>query len=90
MLKPQIEYGQLLACVKMVATHESYCIVNKLLPVLSGTSDSPILNEMECPLVTMSSRYEVLESRKILGPISMVHQCDDSCGTSEPNWRENK
>ena len=58
-------------------TSDGHCVVKKLLPVLAGTS--PVYNDLDCPLVTTSTRYDVIHSRMVLGPISIVHQCDDSC-----------
>lgn len=40
---------------------------------------SVITNDMECPLIMPTHRFEVIESRKIIAPISMIHECSTSC-----------
>ena len=39
------------------------------------------MNEMECPLIEESYRFELLPSTRVLGPVSVVHECNSSCST---------
>jgi len=58
-------------------TGESYCIVNRLERVLAGGVQ--ILNDQECPLMMITQRFQVMPSCHILGSVSMIHQCGNSC-----------
>ena len=38
-----------------------------------------IYNELDCPLLELSHRCEVIASTCILGSVSVVHECGSSC-----------
>lgn len=73
----QIQYGMLLACFKEVSSQFSYTMIQKFEEVSVGGIQ--ICNELSCPLMQTTDRFEVVFSTKILGSISMIHECVRSC-----------
>ena len=41
--------------------------------------DQPILNEFDCPLLTLTKTICCISCDKIYSAVSIVHMCDDSC-----------
>ena len=39
----------------------------------------PLINELDCPYIEQSDRYEVVPSTFILGSVSLIHTCGSSC-----------
>lgn len=40
---------------------------------------SQILNEFDCPLLEETGRYDVIPSVGVLGCVSVIHECGNSC-----------
>jgi len=55
----------------------SYCIIQMFEEVIAG--GVPVTNEMDCPYVMPTYRYEVIPSSNIVSAISLVHECSTSC-----------
>ena len=73
-----MEFGQLVqSCVKALKIQHMYCVVAKIDMVVAG--GLPVLNDLDCPIVMTTKRYEVIPSVHILGSISLIHQCESSC-----------
>lgn len=76
----QILYGLLLACFKEAQSQVSYTLLQKFETISSGIQT---FNEMECPLLELTDRYEVTYSTEILGSVSIIHDCGRSCRMEE-------
>ena len=70
------------ACMQDIENGESYCLVQAFIFVVD-VNNSPIMNEMECPLLEESHRFSVIPSVDVLGTISLIHECDSSCMTTK-------
>lgn len=76
MCKLQLKYGQLLTCIK-AQDGKNYIILKPLTKLeLFGVA---IENEVDCPLLEMEERVEVIPSSAIIEAISVVHQCTSTC-----------
>ena len=73
----KIAYGLLSSCQTIKSSGGEFCIVQRFESLLAG--GSAVTNDMECPLIMPTHRFEIIESRKIIAPISMVHECSTSC-----------
>ena len=73
----KVKIGKLASCVKENSTGESFCVVNLMEYFLLG--GTPITNEMDCPLVENTHRFEVVSSVCIIRSISILHACGSSC-----------
>lgn len=71
----EIEIGRLSSCMKHV--QDGYCIVQKMNRIVSG--NNAVMNDMECPLLDESHRFELIPSAGVLGPVSVIHECGSSC-----------
>lgn len=67
----------LLASVKHTKNHTSYCVLQKFEKVCAG--GILVVNEMDCPLLQATYRFEVIPSINIMGSISVLHECTSSC-----------
>ncbi len=75
----------LLACFKDVQSQVSYTMLQKFEMLSAGGSQT--FNEMECPLMQITDRYEVTYSTRILGSLSIIHECGRSCRMEENQTR---
>ena len=73
-----------MSCVKI---QHMYCVVAKIDKVVAG--GFPVLNNLDCPIVMTTKRYEVIPSVHILGPISLVHQHESSCNVISNDFHTN-
>ncbi len=73
----QVGFGMLTSCVKVTATQKSYIIINIFECIQAG--GIPITNEVDCPLLEKTGKFEVVSPVYILGSISVIHACDSSC-----------
>ena len=69
--------GRLVSCVEEISTKQSFCIIKKM--DLCTAGNIPIMNELDCPLIEESHRYEVIPSVSVLHSISILHECGTSC-----------
>ena len=69
------------ACVKHTKDHTSYCVLQKFCKVSAG--GVPIVNEMDCPLLQATDRFYVVPSVNVIGSISIIHECSNSCGVQQ-------
>ena len=79
----QVKYGVLLVCANAPEQKIDFCVIRKLESYSAGATDEPILNDVECPLLFLSHELFVVSPRSIVRPISIVHQCSDSCSFQE-------
>jgi hypothetical protein len=73
----QTKYGILLACCK-TEDGRSVCIVRGL-ETLEMPPGSPIMNEYDCPLLSLTRTIMAVKPLEILRAVSIVHQCTESC-----------
>lgn len=74
--KLQLKYGQLLTCIK-AQDGKNYIILKPLTKLeLFGVA---IENEVDCPLLEMEERVEIIPSSAIIEAISVVHQSTSTC-----------
>ena len=69
------------ACVKHTKDHTSYCVLQKFCKVSAG--GVPIVNEMDCPLLQATDRFYVVPSVNVIGSITIIHECSNSCGVQQ-------
>ena len=79
----QVQHGKLLCSFN--SGHTELCVV-QLLKALKHSSikafiagDEPILNEQDCPLIQSTNIIMVINSKDIVAPVSLVHQCTSTC-----------
>lgn len=77
----KVKIGKLVACIKDINTNESFCTLQKMEKI--ELTEEPILNELDCPLIEETHRFEVTPSESIKGTISLVHQCGISCSVTD-------
>ena len=53
-------------------------------------SNVPVLNEYECPLLTLSTTVVFVHSTAISTAISVMHQCSDTCSFVRTSCFENR
>ena len=73
----QIRYGILLLCCK-VADGRTACTVCSLEEILTPLG-IPIMNEFDCPLLSLTHTIFTMKPPEILKAVSVVHQCTESC-----------
>ena len=72
-----MKYGVLLVCARTVNEQAAdFVIVRKF-------DEMSIRNEMDCPLLVLTSDLFVTSPTKIIRPISIVHECNDTCTINE-------
>ena len=59
---------------------KAIALFKKMDRILSGAN--AVVNDMECPLLDKSHRFEVIPSIGVLGPVSVIHECGSSCQMS--------
>lgn len=73
----EIKYGLLLLCCK-TSNGSKLCVMRGLESILS-LHGAPIMNELECPLLTLTHSVFTVKSSAILKAVSVVHACGNSC-----------
>lgn len=71
----------MLACVKHAKNHTSYCVLQKFEQVFAGGVH--IVNEMDCPLLQATDRFDVVPSVDVMGSVSIIHECNNSCSVQQ-------
>ena len=71
----QVQHGKLLCSFN--SGHTELCVVQLLKAFIAG--DEPILNEQDCPLIQSTNIIMVINSKDIVAPVSLVHQCTSTC-----------
>ena len=69
--------GILAACFMEPKESKSFCLVHMLEPI--DSFGIPILNEFDCPLLTLIPQFKCISSDCIIQSISVIHQCSSSC-----------
>lgn len=66
-----------MACIRVSEGAGEYCIVQFFHQMeLNG---EPILDDRDCPIVLLSDTLMCVRSHRILGPVSLVHECNNKC-----------
>ena len=73
----QTRYGILLACCKAVDGRAA-CIVRALEEVQTPLG-VPIMNEFDCPLLSLTHTIFTVKSLEIVKAVSVIHECTESC-----------
>ena len=71
----KVEYGFLQGCCKK--DDDSYCILQPLDRIESG--GVPIVNELECPLLTLATCSRIVPSSRVVSAVSIAHECGVGC-----------
>ena len=82
------KYGRLMACFESGARSQN-CIIQAI--VEEKAMDQPILNEFDCPLLSLSTTFHVIPSSSTVTSVSIIHQCSQACTfaqSSTPVTRE--
>ena len=72
-----MKYGQLMTCARTVDGRMS-CFIRGLEEMVSPLG-APILNEFDCPLLSLSHTIFTVYSTSIKKAVSIVHNCTDTC-----------
>lgn len=81
-----MKYGILVACCKTQGVSgRAVCIVRGLEKVLTPLEE-PILDEIDCPLLSLTNTIFTTSSKLIRRSVSIVHQCTDTCHFVEKEW----
>ena len=56
---------------------DNYCIIHLFDKMEAGAE--PITNEMSCILLTLTSVLLAVPSHLVVSPVSIVHQCSNTC-----------
>ena len=75
--KTQDNFGILAACFREPKESKSFCLVHMLEPI--DSFGILILNEFDCPLLTLIPQFKCISSDCIIQSISVIHQCLSSC-----------
>ena len=67
----------LVAAIGLLKPPKQYCVVQKL--ECMRANDEPIVNSFDCPLLTLTDQFYAILPKCIVSPISIVHQCTDTC-----------
>ena len=71
-----MRYGVLLVSCK--TSHGSIiCVICGLEPVLALQGES--INQLDCPLLMLTGTVFTAKSSMIVGAVSIVHECGNSC-----------
>lgn len=73
-----IQIGVLLSCFGINNPPQNFCMLQKLVPVIS-LLDQPSTNEFDCPLLNLTNDLHILSVSFVVKPVSVVHCCTDSC-----------
>ena len=46
---------------------------------IKDASNTPIVNDRECPLLTITQHIKAINTNAILSAVSIVHECTDDC-----------
>lgn len=71
-----MKYAILLTCFKS-QEGECYCIVKPFEALVS--MEEAIENELDCPLLELEERIEVIRSNKVTQSVSIIHECTHTC-----------
>lgn len=71
----QVQHGLLVAVIAV--QQQRYCIVQELETV--SVNGEPILNQFDCPLLTLSTDFYAVHPDSIITSISVIHECTTSC-----------
>jgi hypothetical protein len=69
-----VSIGLLLNCFSVREDGLSYSVVRPL-----DSMGENLLNEYDCPILTMSNLVYCIPSTSVLYPVSVVHECNNSC-----------
>ena len=50
-----------------------------LMKKIKDASNTPIVNDRECPLLTPTQHIKAINTNTILSAVSIVHECTDDC-----------
>ena len=56
---------------------KSFCLAHMLEPI--DSLGIPVINEFDCPLLTLIPQFKCISSDCIIQSISVIHQCSSSC-----------
>ena len=73
----QVEYGILIVSLALQRLPQRYCIIQKLEPI--SLDNEQIVNDFDCPMLTLTNDFYAILPNHILTPVSVVHQCDAAC-----------
>lgn len=72
-----MKYGQLMTCFRTIDGRMA-CLIRGLEAMVSPLGP-PILNEFDCPLLSLSHTIFTVNSTGIKKAVSVVHNCTDTC-----------
>ena len=79
----QVDYGVLAACFEVHGQDYSCSIVQLFEPMDSfGT---PLSNDYDCPLLSLSSLFRCVFSTFIMQSVSIMHECTPTCVVKQVN-----
>ena len=76
--KTQVKFGVLLSCVKLEKDNSSLCIVREL-KEQHHSDGSVILNEFDCPILTLTTELFFIPSTFVYSSVSVPHVCTSNC-----------
>ena len=56
-----------------------FCLPATLCLIQEMESMAGVINNFDCPLYSLSNRFNLVHTASILAEVSFVHQCDASC-----------
>ena len=72
-----MQNGILHACF-MERSGIKYCLI-QLFEEILGSFDEAILNDIDCPLLTLTKRFLLVPPSALVCAVSICHQCSSSC-----------
>lgn len=79
----QVKYGLLLLCI---AKGQSWFCLVQVFELLE-MHGVPLTNNYDCPLLELTSHVKTITPATIVSPVSIVHECTDSCVFVNSNTR---
>ena len=72
-----MQNGILHACF-MERSGIKYCLI-QLFEEILGSFDEAILNDIDCPLLTLTKKFLLVPPSALVCAVSICHQCSSSC-----------
>ena len=73
----EVQYGELLLCYK--ANEQCWCVMRPLEEMMCPLSNTPLLNNIDCPLLHLCNTAKAVLSTTVRRAVSVVHECGPTC-----------
>ena len=73
----QVYFGVLAACFNVQGEGISYCVIQLFESV--DTFGTQVINEYDCPLLSLTCLFRCVSPHSIIQSVSIVHECTPTC-----------